>query len=684
MARTLKGRAGITLADQAFSSASNFLVGLFVARLAGPREFGAFALAYAVWLAVAGLHRALITDPLLISTDSRDGEESVLGRGVAAELLLGLAAGAAVALIGWALSAAGASTLGGGLVFLAPWLTVLLAQDYWRWVAFNRGEPAKALLNDVVYTVVQVGVLLTAAQAGHRSAAVALGAWGIGAACGMALGLWQFRVRLAFSGGWRYLRQSWPVGRWLAADFGTAYGANQVYQFAVAAILGPVGIGAIRAALNLMGPTHVLLYAGGSLGLPESVKALERSGTRGLDRVVRLVSLAAAAGVGAYGLVVGILGGKLMAWIYGPAFAPFGSLVALAALQHVIAAVAWGPNLGLKAAKQTRSLFRVRIVTACVSITSVVLLANSLGIIGAAWGGVVTVAANVSATWFTYHRWRRREVPPHGGPRSHEGGRRRRPLILGVRVDPLDTPTAVARVEEYLENRGCHVIHQCNSHNLVLASKDERYRSVLNGGDLNLPDGWSTVWAGRLAGARIHERIAGADLFDAVVRRGLPGRVGHFFYGGTPETLDRLVVNVRGTYPGVEISGTYAPPFRPLSEAETDDVVERINRSRASVVWVGLGTPKQDFWMEAVRSRLDANVLVGVGAVFDFLSGAKKRAPVWMQRSGLEWLHRLISEPRRLWRRYVLGNPEFVIRFGGQWVRERIIGVDERERRAIP
>jgi O-antigen/teichoic acid export membrane protein len=410
MARTLKGRAGFTLADQAFSSASNFLVGLFVARLAGPRQFGAFALAYAVWLAIAGLHRGLISDPLLISVHDRDNENSTLGRGLAAEFLLGLGSGALVALIGAVLIAAGASTLGGGLVALAPWLPVLLAQDYWRWVAFKQGQPAKALANDALYTVVQVAVLLTAAGAGHRSAVVALGAWGVGAACGTALGVRQFRVRPTFSGGWRYLRQHWPVGRWLAADFVTLFGANQAYQFAVAAILGPVGIGALRAALNLMGPTHVLLYAGSSLGLPESVKALERSGTRGLDRVVRLVSLGATIGVGAYALVVGLLGGRLMGWIYGPAFAPFGALVALAALQHVIAATAWGPNLGLKAARQTRSLFGIRVVTSCVSISSVVVLANTLGIVGAAWGAVVTVAANVSAAWFTYGRWRRRNV----------------------------------------------------------------------------------------------------------------------------------------------------------------------------------------------------------------------------------------------------------------------------------
>jgi N-acetylglucosaminyldiphosphoundecaprenol N-acetyl-beta-D-mannosaminyltransferase len=182
----------------------------------------------------------------------------------------------------------------------------------------------------------------------------------------------------------------------------------------------------------------------------------------------------------------------------------------------------------------------------------------------------------------------------------------------------------------------------------------------------------------------VHERIAGADLFDAVIRWAVPRRVGHFFYGGTPETLDRLLVNLRRAYPGIEISGAFAPPFRPLTEAETDDVVDRINRSGAAVVWVGLGTPKQDHWMEEVRSRLHANVLVGVGAAFDFLSGAKKRAPVWMQRSGLEWLHRLLSEPNRLWRRYVIGNPEFVIRFGRQWIKERIIGLDDHERSAIP
>jgi N-acetylglucosaminyldiphosphoundecaprenol N-acetyl-beta-D-mannosaminyltransferase len=684
MAATLKRRAGITIADQAFSSASNFLVGLFVARLAGPRQFGAFALAYAVWLAVAGLHRALITDPLLITTDTRRPQRSVLSHGMAAELLLGSTAGLVVALIGFGLVAAGASTLGSGLIYLAPWLAVLVAQDYWRWIAFKQGEPAKALLNDVVYTVVQIGVLLAAAQAGHRSAGVALGAWGIGAACGTVLGLWQFRVPFAISGGWRYLRQSWPLGRWLAADFATAYGANQVYQFAVAAILGPVGIGALRAALNIMGPTHVLLYAGGSLGLPESVKALDRSGPRGLDRMVRLISFAAAVGVGAYGLVVGILGGRLMSWLYGPAFAPFGSLVAIAALQVVVAAIAWGPNLGLKAAKQTRALFGVRVVTTCVSITSVVLLATSLGIIGGAWGGVVTVGANVSATWFTYRRWRNRELSSAPSSGAHDGGRPRRPRILGVRVDPYDRASALARLGEYVQNGGCHVVHQCNAHNLLLASKDEHYRSVLNAGDLNLPDGWSTVWAGRLAGARMRERIAGADLFDGVVRWGLTQGVGHFFYGGTPQTLDRLMANVRRAYSGIKISGGYAPPFRALTPAEMEQAVERIGRSGAAIVWVGLGTPKQDYWMDEMRSRLDAHVLVGVGAVFDFLSGSKKRAPVWMQRSGLEWLHRLLSEPTRLWRRYVLGNPEFVIRFGRQLIRERILGIDERERSEVP
>jgi N-acetylglucosaminyldiphosphoundecaprenol N-acetyl-beta-D-mannosaminyltransferase len=215
------------------------------------------------------------------------------------------------------------------------------------------------------------------------------------------------------------------------------------------------------------------------------------------------------------------------------------------------------------------------------------------------------------------------------------------------------------------------VVHLCNAYNVLLASKQDRYREVLNAGDLNLPDGAATVMSGRLLGADMRGRVAGPDLLDAVCAWGVDRSVRHYFYGGTPASLKAILETVRSAYPGIKIAGSYAPPFRPLSSEEADGVCRRINESEAQVVWVGLGTPKQDEWMDGFRHRVDASLLLGVGAAFDFLSGSRRRAPHWMQRAGLEWLHRFLGEPRRLWRRYLLGNPEFVVRFVIAWSRSR-------------
>jgi len=243
--------------------------------------------------------------------------------------------------------------------------------------------------------------------------------------------------------------------------------------------------------------------------------------------------------------------------------------------------------------------------------------------------------------------------------------------VLGVRVDAVDLQEVLCRFEDAMLGQDCQVVHLCNAYNVLLASKQERYREVMNAGDLNLPDGTATLLAARLLGASMRGRVAGPDLLTAVCAWGVDRSVRHFFYGGTPASLEAMLTAARSAYPGIKIAGSYAPPFRPLSPEEADDVCRRINRAGAQVVWVGLGTPKQDEWMEAFRHRLEANVLVGVGAAFDFLSGSRQRAPRWMQRAGFEWLHRLGSEPRRLWRRYLIGNPEFVVRFAISWRRRR-------------
>lgn len=402
-------RAVLTMADQVFSSASNFLVGLAVARLTGPETFGAFALAYAVWLSVAGVHRALVTDPLLIhdSPDDETRRRERIRDALSAEVLLSVAATGLVALAGLVVRALGSASLGAALLALAPWLFFLLVQDAWRWIAFMRGEPGKAIANDGVYIVVQIALLVAFASAGVRSVSGPLTAWGIGGLAGALFGFAQFRVPIRLRGGLGYVRRTWNVSGWLLADFATSYGATQVHLFVVAATLGPVGLGALKAGLNLMGPTHVLLLTAGSFGLPESVRALNQEGVGGLDRVVKTIAGVMTVAVGCIALVVAVGSGRLMGFVYGDGYAGFGALAALAALQYLVAASAAGPDLGLKASARTRSLFAARLITASVSVGSVLVLTSAFGLVGAGWAGVVTAGANASSTWFVYLRARR-------------------------------------------------------------------------------------------------------------------------------------------------------------------------------------------------------------------------------------------------------------------------------------
>src|ERR687891_561150 len=324
-------------------------------------------------------------------------------------------------------------------------------------------------------------------------------------------------------------------------------------------------------------------------------------------------------------------------------------------------ALAMGPILLLKARMTGKPLAGTRIITTLVGVPLVLVVASTQGLVAGVWAMLGQAAIYVWLVWRAAARSLRLV------------GTRPEPYaVLGVRIDPLGVEQAAEAFDRGHANGRARIVHQCNAYNLLLASKDPTYQTVMNRGDLNLPDGWPAVWAGRRLGVPVGERVAGADLCDAVFRRGIQTGLRHFFYGGTEATLERLLEHLPRNYPGIEIAGVYAPPFRPLTPSERGRITALVNGARPDVVWVGLGTPKQDYWMDEFRDRLDAGVLVGVGAVFDFLSGTRRRAPVWMQRSGLEWAHRLASEPGRLWRRYLLGNPEFALRFAGQLARERL------------
>ena len=230
----------------------------------------------------------------------------------------------------------------------------------------------------------------------------------------------------------------------------------------------------------------------------------------------------------------------------------------------------------------------------------------------------------------------------------------------GVDIDPLTMEEAVERVRAAAEEGRPLATHLVNAYTLSLAARDEPFRALLDRGDLNLPDGTPLVWLGRRAGLEhFRERVYGPDLTLAVCDAGRQAGLRHYLYGGSPEVVEAFAASLRTRYPGIDIAGVESPPYRALTGEEQDELVDRITASGANVVWVGLGTPKQDEFVDRFRDRL-AMPLVAVGAAFDFLAGTKKMAPDWMQRRGLEWLYRLLSEPRRLWRRYLVGNTVFL------------------------
>jgi N-acetylglucosaminyldiphosphoundecaprenol N-acetyl-beta-D-mannosaminyltransferase len=209
-------------------------------------------------------------------------------------------------------------------------------------------------------------------------------------------------------------------------------------------------------------------------------------------------------------------------------------------------------------------------------------------------------------------------------------------------------------------------------HTVMVCQEDDELRAAVLGSDLTVPDGQPLVWAMNALGHDLSSRVYGPELMARYCERAALTGSRMFLYGGRNQgALVQLALNLRTRYPGLNIVGGYAPPFRPLTGEEETFVLDEINRSQADVVWVGIGVPKQEKWMAAMRSRLQAPVLVGVGAAFDFHAGLVSQAPSWMQSMGLEWAYRLLQEPGRLWRRYLRYNPRFVAGFLRQWLAHR-------------
>jgi len=232
--------------------------------------------------------------------------------------------------------------------------------------------------------------------------------------------------------------------------------------------------------------------------------------------------------------------------------------------------------------------------------------------------------------------------------------------ILGVSVNAVDLPAAVTEMAQAIAEARQAYVSTCPVYTLMQGHERSDVRVALNGADWVVPDGVPVVWALRAMGARQAGRVYGPDLMLALSELSAHKGYAQFYLGGRPGVADELAAEMRRRFPALKVAGIYSPPFRALEPTEELTMIDQINSSGAQVVWVGLGSPKQDVWMAQYRRALKPPLLIGVGAAFDFFTGRQKQAPRWMQRSGLEWLFRLVSQPRRLWRRYLIYNPKFI------------------------
>ncbi len=232
--------------------------------------------------------------------------------------------------------------------------------------------------------------------------------------------------------------------------------------------------------------------------------------------------------------------------------------------------------------------------------------------------------------------------------------------ILGVGVSAINMAQATAAIEAWIANGERRYVCVATVNNLTECQRDPEFRRIHNRAGLVTPDGMPLVWLSRLKGAGHVERVYGPDLMLAMCAIAARKGYRNYLYGGAEGVGQKLAEKLTARFPGLQIVGIDSPPFRPLTEEEDRAAVERINACQPDIVWVGLSTPKQERWMNAHVGRVQAAALIGVGAAFDFHAGVKKQAPRWMQRSGLEWVFRLISEPGRLWKRYLINNPWFV------------------------
>jgi O-antigen/teichoic acid export membrane protein len=387
--RRIRGGCGavLTAADQLISSASNFMLGVLIGRAGGANALGTFGVAFLIWLAVVGINRALITEPMTV-TGSTDSHHAQLPEGLLASLMLGGAAAALVGISGVVLRLGGVDHL--AMLTLAACIPSLLAHDYCRSTAFRLQRPDRALLSDIGFALIQGAATAILFVFSVSSTAAFIAGWGLGATAGAVIGISLAGIHLTTSGGVAQLSALWPRSRWFLAEFGTAFTADQGYLFLLPALLGTSQFGLYRAGIGLMGPIVVLFIAAGNVGLPESVRRLRQDGVPGLAAYAPRLTAVVAAVTVLYCCLVAAFAEPLLRLTYGAEFTSAVTITRLIAGQYVLLAICFGFHQVVKAAGLMRQLWATRAVSAAVSITAVIVLAIKSGLTGAGFASLVT------------------------------------------------------------------------------------------------------------------------------------------------------------------------------------------------------------------------------------------------------------------------------------------------------
>lgn len=238
--------------------------------------------------------------------------------------------------------------------------------------------------------------------------------------------------------------------------------------------------------------------------------------------------------------------------------------------------------------------------------------------------------------------------------------------VLGVAVSAIDLPSAVDIAARRIDAGDPGYVCLTGVHGIMEARADDDFRHILNRAALNAPDGMPMTWVGRMQGFRGMDRVFGPDFMDSMCRLSVQRGYRNFLYGGQPGVAELLRHNLEQKFPGLDICGTYTPPFSSLTPEQEREIIAQVGQSKPHILWVGLSTPKQERFMAQYLHRLQVPLLVGVGAAFDYHTGRIRDCSTWIKRAGLQWAHRAMQDPGRLWKRYLRNNPAFLWHIASQ------------------